>query len=71
MNTSTIRYKEIKGLCINSGVMEITHNFTNEKELIHYLRENWFNLENADRITDILINQDTEGPFSLSLDSEH
>ena len=51
--------------------MEITHNFTNEKELIHYLRENWFNLENADRITDILINQDTEGPFSLSLDSEH
>lgn len=70
MNVSRIRYEETKGLCYNSGVLEITHNFTDEDKLIEYLRNNWFDLENADRISDILVDPDTKGVFNLMLDIE-
>ena len=68
MNVTKIRYKEIMGECVNLGTLRIEHDFIRESELISYLRENWFNIEEADRIKAVEIDPDTDGDFSLTLD---
>ena len=67
MNVTKIRYKEIMGKCINSGTLRIEHDFIRETDLVQYLRENWFNVEDAERIKSVEIDPDTEGEFNLTL----
>lgn len=67
MNVTKIRYKEIMGECINLGTLRIEHDFIKESDLISYLRENWFDIENAERIKAVEIDPDTDGDFNLTL----
>lgn len=67
MNVTKIKYKEIMGECVNSGTLKIEHDFIREDDLISYLRENWFNVEEAERIKSVEVDPDTDGDFSLTL----
>lgn len=67
MNTSKIEFKEVMGSCINKGTAVVTHSFEDDKELASYLQENWFSLEEADRIEEIVFELDTEGDFLLDI----
>lgn len=64
MNTRLI-FKEVLGECISIGDMEVTHSFTSSEELIAYIRENWFNLEEAKELESVEINLHTKGDFLL------
>lgn len=66
MNTRLI-FKEVLGECINVGDMEVIHNFTSSEELIAYIRENWFNLEEAKELESVEINLHTKGDFLLTI----
>lgn len=68
MNVTKIRYKEIMGKCVNLGTLRIEHDFIRESDLISYLRENWFNIEEAERIKSVEVDPDTDGDFKLTLD---
>ena len=68
MNVTKIRYKEIMGKCVNLGTLRVEHDFIREGDLISYLRENWFNVEEAERIKSVEVDPDTDGDFSLTLE---
>lgn len=67
MNITNIKYKEVMGECVNLGTLKVEHDFIREADLVTYLRENWFNLEEAERIKSIEIDPNTEGDFKLTL----
>lgn len=62
-----LKFKEVSGECINIGTMVVEHEFSNTKDLIRYIKENWFDLENAVKIDSIEIDLDTEGDFLLTI----
>ena len=66
MNTRLI-FREVLGECISTGDMEVIHNFTSTEELIAYVRENWFNLEEAKELESVEINLHTKGDFLLTI----
>lgn len=68
MNITKLKYEEILGNCYNTGELEVTHDFTNEEDLKQYLRENWFNVENAERIKKVVVNPCSDGEFKLTLE---
>lgn len=68
MNVTKIRYKEVMGKCVNLGTLRIEHDFIREGDLISYLRENWFDIENAERIKSVEVDPDTDGDFNLTLE---
>ena len=68
MNVTKIKYKEIMGKCVNLGTLRVEHDFIREDDLISYLRENWFNVEEAERIKSVEVDPDTDGDFSLTLE---
>lgn len=71
MNVTILKYEEVLGECYNIGELEVTHDFIDEESLKQYLRENWFNIENADRIKKVVVSPYTDGDFKLTLDIIH
>lgn len=67
MKTTKLEYKETLGNCYDEGILEIVHDLDTTEELKQYLIENWFNLEDADRIFEVVISPYTDGNFNLVL----
>ena len=66
---TVLEFKEVMGNCVNAGKVTVEHNFENIDKLIQYLKDNWFDLENADKIDSIEIDLDIEGDFLLTINS--
>ena len=66
---TVLEFKEVMGNCVNSGKMTVEHNFEDVDKLIQYLKDNWFDLENANKIDSIEIDLDVEGDFLLTINS--
>lgn len=64
---TVLEFKEVMGNCVNAGKVTVEHNFENIDKLIQYLKDNWFDLENADKIDSIEIDLDIEGDFLLTI----
>lgn len=62
-----LKFKEVSGECISIGTMVVEHEFSNTKDLIRYIKENWFDLENAVKVDSIEFEFDTEGDFLLTI----
>ncbi len=66
---TVLEFKEVMGNCVNAGKVTVEHNFKDINKLIQYLKDNWFDLENADKIDSIEIDLDIEGDFLLTINS--
>lgn len=64
---TVLEFKEVMGNCVNTGKATVEHNIENINELIQYLKDNWFDLENAHKIDSIEIDLDIEGDFLLTI----
>ena len=62
-----LEFKEVMGSCVNAGKITVEHNFKDTDKLIQYLKDNWVDLENADKIDSIEIDLDIEGDFLLTI----
>ncbi len=62
-----LEFKEVQGKCVNEGTVEVEHEFEDISQLIQYLKENWFDLENADDIESIEFDYAMDGDFLLTV----
>lgn len=67
MKISRVKFKEVMGSCVTQGTAIVTHSIEEESKLVSYLQENWFDLENADEISEVEFELDTEGDFLLDI----
>lgn len=65
--TTKLEFKESMGKCVSEGAVIIEHDFETVEQLKQYVRENWFDLENAEKIRSAEFELYTNGDFLLTI----